>query len=384
MRYEDFSGSPSGRLKKTPNGYWAFLPNPLPPKIEYDERLANILAQAASKLSNLAGLGERLPNPHLLVSPCIRREAVLSSRIEGTQASLSDLFFFEAGETKEPVGPRDVLEVSNYVQAMEYGLNRLKELPLSLRLVKELHGILMTGVRGERKTPGEFRTTQNWIGAPGCNLKEATFVPPSPEVLLEILGEWEKFLHYPGEIHPLIQCALVHYQFETIHPFLDGNGRMGRLLITLFLCEKGFLDQPLLYLSAFFNRYRNEYYDSLLAVSREGNWRGWLEFFLRGVAVQSAEAILGAKKVLDLQQEYRLRLGGRRLPAGTLKLLDRLFENPYIGISRAAKLLNVSYHTADRVISRLEKEGILTEITGQTRDRIFAAQELMNALAELD
>ncbi|MGH7372019.1 MAG: Fic family protein, partial [Candidatus Methylomirabilales bacterium] len=244
----EFSGSPSGKVVRTPQGYWAFVPNPLPPPIQYDPETVGLLSDADRGLGHLAGIGQLLPNPHLLIAPYIRREAVLSSRIEGTQASLSDLLYFEAAEEEPPRAP-DVQEVQNYVRAMEYGLKQLKKLPLSLRLVREIHAILMGGVRGEQRRPGEFRQTQNWIGPPGCSLVEATFVPPPVSEMNDALGAWEKFLHEVKDIPPLVQCAVLHYQFEAIHPFLDGNGRAGRLLITFFLCERGYLPQPLLYLS---------------------------------------------------------------------------------------------------------------------------------------
>ena len=235
MNPEEFSGTSSGKVIRTPNGYWAFVPYPLPPRIDYDPETVRLLSDADRGLGNLAGIGQLLPNPHLLIAPYIRREAVLSSRIEGTQASLSDLLYFEAAEEEPPRAP-DVREVRNYVQAMEYGLKRLERLPLSLRLVREIHARLMRGVRGQEKRPGEFRDRQNWIGPPGCSLPEAAFVPPPVPEMTEALGAWEKFLHEAKDIPPLIQCSLMHYQFEALHPFLDGNGRVGRLLITFFLC----------------------------------------------------------------------------------------------------------------------------------------------------
>ena len=229
-------------------------------------------------MSELAGAARTLPNPHLLIGPFIRREAVLSGRIEGTQASLSDLFFFEASGAADPAVP-DVREVSNYVKALEHGLARLDALPISLRLIREIHAKLMEGVRGEHLTPGEFRRSQNWIGAPGCTLMEAIFVPPPEEEMMECLGELEKYLHEPSALLPLVRLALVHYQFETIRPFLDGNGRIGRLLITLLLCAEGLLSEPLLYLSAYFERHRQDYYRCLLDVSHAGQWSHWISFF---------------------------------------------------------------------------------------------------------
>jgi len=256
-----FQNSPSGRLVRAVDGYWAFVPNPLPPELTWDSPLASLASRADLALGTLSGLGETLPNPHLLIYPFIRKEAVLSSRIEGTQSSLSELLLFEATRAEKQ---RDVREVQNYVRAMEYGLKRLGDLPLSLRLIRELHAILMEGVRGERATPGEFRQSQNWIGPPGCTLNDATFVPPPVTEMREALDHLEEFLHADTELPPLVELALIHYQFETIHPFLDGNGRIGRLLIALFLCQRGILTKPLLYLSAFFEHHRQEYYQYLL------------------------------------------------------------------------------------------------------------------------
>lgn len=279
MNPADFKTSAGGKIVKTSQGFCAFVPKPLPPPITYDEQTVQLLSDADRALGRLAGIGQLLPNPHLLIAPYMRREAVLSSRIEGAQASLSDLLYFEAGD-KDPPKSADVQEVLNYVRAMQFGLSRLEQLPLSLRLLKEIHEILMEGVRGENRNPGEFRESQNWIGPPGCNLNEASFVPPPRTEMLKALDSWEKFLHEDKSVPPLIQCALMHYQFEAIHPFLDGNGRVGRLLITFFLCERGHLPQPLLYLSAFFERYRDEYYRRLLDVSTSGNWIEWIRYFL--------------------------------------------------------------------------------------------------------
>jgi Fic family protein len=280
MQPSDFTDNKSGRVIKTPQGYWAFVPNPLPPKLEINWELAGNISEADRALSELAGVARTLPNPHLFIGPFIRREAVLSSRIEGTQAGLSDLFFFEASQSATPQTP-DVHEVANYVNALEYGLARLKDLPISLRLIREMHERLMKEVRGETMTPGEFRRSQNWIGPPGCVLIDATFVPPPVDEMTAALGELEKYLHTPSSLPPLVRSALVHYQFEAIHPFLDGNGRIGRLLLTLLLCTERLLPQPLLYLSAFFERNRQDYYRLLLSVSQAGTWTEWNIFSAR-------------------------------------------------------------------------------------------------------
>ncbi|MFQ5882744.1 MAG: Fic family protein [Candidatus Methylomirabilales bacterium] len=376
---KDFQTSTAGRCVKTPQGYWAFIPNPLPPEFSYTPELTGLLSEADRSLGQLAGVGRLLPNPHLLVAPYIRREAVLSSRIEGTQASLGDLFFFEAAPAEPPRAP-DVLEVYNYVRALECGLARLKDLPLSLRLVREIHARLMEGVRGAHLTPGEFRRTQNWIGPPGCTLNEATFVPPPVHEMEEAMGVWERYLHGEPLEPPLVQCAFIHYQFEAIHPFLDGNGRVGRLLITFFLCERGHLPQPLLYLSAFFERYRDEYYRRLLAVSQEGDWSSWIDFFLRGVSEQATDAVQTSQRILDLHSAYRQRVQERRFPGPTLSILDDLFVNPYVTITSARRKYGVNFHTAQAAIDLLLEASILREITGRRRNRIYCAEELLRTI----
>jgi Fic family protein len=375
-----FRNSTSGKCIKTMRGYWAFIPNPLPPKIRYDRKLSRLLSEADRLLGELSGTGRLLPNPYLLISPYIRREAVSSSRIEGTQASLSDLFIYEAAEPKKPKVP-DVLEVRNYVQAMEYGIKRVLELPISNRLICEIHGILMEGVRGQHMTPGELRRSQNWVGPAGCSLNEATFVPPPVEEMKEALGLWEKYLHSDAGESPLIQCALMHYQFEAIHPFLDGNGRIGRLLITFFLCERGYLTQPLLYLSEFFDKYRDEYYSRLLAVSQTGNWRGWIDFLLRGVSNQAQEAISDAKRILELHTEYEETLmKTKQIPESAHRLIDEIFENPFISISSLSRRWNISFNSVKRGVLRLMRMGILQELDQRKRNRIYYAPRLLDLL----
>jgi Fic family protein len=376
---KDFENSTTGKCKNI-RGYWAFVPNPLPPEINYDRELIRLLSEADRLLGELSGTGSLLRNPYLLIAPYIRREAVASSRIEGTQASLSDLFFFEAAESEEQKVP-DVLEVRNYVKAMEYGLKRLKDLPISGRLIREIHGVLMEGVRGDNLTPGEFRRSQNWIGPPGCLLNEATYVPPPVEEMHQALSDWEKYLHSNPEEPTLIQCTLMHYQFEAIHPFLDGNGRIGRLLITFFLCERGYLTQPLLYLSAFFERFRDEYYSRLLDVSKKGDWCEWIEFFLRGMVSQSKDALSDAKKILALHAEYQNKLEKtKKIPESAHRLIDEIFLNPVISISELSKKWNLQFNTVKRGVQRLAKIGILQEVDGRKRNKLFIAPELMNLL----
>jgi Fic family protein len=376
----DFENSPSGKCLKQFTGYWAFIPNPLPPRIVYDRDLSRLLSDADRSLGELSGTGSLLANPYLLISPYVRREAVSSSRIEGTQASLGDLFLFEAAESEKP-RVSDVREVRNYVQAIEYGIRRVEELPISTRLIREIHEILMQGVRGEHLTPGELRRSQNWIGSPGCSLNDATFVPPPVEEMGKALSEWEKYIHADPAEPPLIQCALMHYQFEAIHPFLDGNGRIGRLLIAFFLCEKGFLTQPLLYLSEFFDRYRDEYYSRLLAVSQKGDWRGWIEFFLRGIAFQALDAVSDAKKILELHSEYEQILGTtKQIPESAHRLVDEIFENPMISISGLSHKWGIPFNSVKRGVSRLVKIGILEEATQRKRNRVFYAPRLLDLL----
>lgn len=361
-------------------GYWTFVPNPLPPSVEFDKKLISLLSNADRLLGELSGTGRLLLNPYLLIAPYTRREAIYSSRIEGTQASLSDLFFFEAADSEEPKIP-DVREVRNYVLAMEYGLKKVKELPVSVRLIREIHKILMAGVRGEQATPGELRRSQNWIGPTGCSLNDATFVPPPIEEMKYALSDWEKYLHSNPEEPPLIQCALMHYQFEAIHPFLDGNGRIGRLLITFFLCEREFLTQPLLYISAFFNKYRDQYYSKLLAVSQKNKWQEWIEFFLRGVISQSKEAISDAKKILDLYAEYQKKLKGtKKIPETAHKLIDEIFLNPVISISGLSKKWDIPFNSVKTGVLRLIDIGILQEATERRRNKLYVASKLLNLL----
>jgi Fic family protein len=382
MDIDKFKDSPAGRLIKTSTNYRAFVPNPLPPKDldKFSAEFVAILSEADRGIGALKSLGKLIPNPNLLVAPYVRKEAVQSSRIEGTQASLSDIFYCEASKEKPKYA--DVLEVLNYVRAMNYGLSRLKELPLSLRLVREIHSKLMEGVRGERISPGEFRTTQNWIGPPGCSIADATYVPPPVPEMNEALGQWEKFLHAEDLIAPLIKCALMHYQFEAIHPFLDGNGRVGRLLITFYLYEKGYLEYPILYLSDFFERYRNDYYTLLIGVSQDGNWDAWLKYFIRGVAAQSKAAEETGHKILDLQKKYRQQLQKESVSTLVFQLLEMLFLNPFVSVPGISDYLKITWPTAKASVEHLMKLGILKEVSGRKRSRIYCAEELLNILAE--
>ena len=374
-----FQSSTSGKLIRTLGGYRAFVPDPLPPKLDWDNSLVSLVSKADLALGTLSGLGDTLPNPHLLIYPFIRREAVLSSRIEGTQSSLSDLLLFEATRVEKQ---RDVREVQNYVQAMEYGLKRLEELPLSLRLIRELHGILLEGVRGGQATPGEFRQSQNWIGAPGSALSDATYVPPPVPEMMEALDHLEKFLHSDAELPRLVELSLIHYQFEAIHPFLDGNGRIGRLLITLFLCQRGILNKPLLYVSAFFEQHRQEYYQRLLAVSQRGKWREWIAFFLEAVIEQSGDTVQRARQLLDLHRDYYQTSLEKHLPPTAGQLVELIFMKPVLNAKAVQESLKISFPAAQKAINALIGQGILTETTGGRRNKAYAAKQVIRILGE--
>ena len=383
-----FQNSSAGRVMKVGTGrpaYWAFIPHDLPPLLVWDTELALTLSKADLALGELGGLGRTMPNPQLLVGAFVRREAVLSSRIEGTETDIADLYGYEAGQLPLPgLGQRepsqsDAHEVLNYVRALEYGLQRLDTLPVSLRLIRELHERLMEGVRGERTTPGEFRSSQNWIGAPGSTLNEAEFVPPPPPEMRTALDAFEKYLHEEDGQPELARLAFIHYQFEAIHPFLDGNGRIGRLLLSLLLVHWGLLPLPLLYLSAFFERHRDQYYDSLMGVSQRGAWKEWVEFFLRGVALQARDAISRAKRLQDLQLEWRARLTGAR-SALPLRLTDYLFQSPVLTIPHAQGVLGVTYHSARRTVEKLITVGVLQPRGELAGARGFAAGEVLDAV----
>ncbi|MEY3866290.1 MAG: hypothetical protein RLZZ338_181 [Cyanobacteriota bacterium] len=369
------SSTRAGQYVEQMAGYKAFIPNPLPPtpEIMMDQEIWNLLSQADRALGRLDGATDALPNPDLFVFMYVRKEAVLSSQIEGTQASLIDVLEFES-QALEPDNPQEVAEVVNYIAAINYGIERLKSLPVSLRLIREIHKELMQGVRGADRDPGEFRRTQNWIGAGGCSLKEATYVPPPPYEMLQSLDNLEKFLHSPEPIPTLIKVGLAHAQFETIHPFLDGNGRTGRLLITFLLCEQNILQRPLLYISHYFKKYRLEYYDRLQAVRESGNWEGWLKFFLRGVYEVAQEAAATARKIVNLKEEHRqlvLNTMGRK-SGNAIALLESLYFRPIFNVEHAQAITNLSYPNANSLIKALMDIGLVQEITGQKRNRAFS------------
>lgn len=357
-------------------GYSAFVPAPLPPALEYTPALVRLLSIADAALSELSGVGQILPNPHVLIAPYLRREAVQSSRIEGTQTRLADLLADEAGQTAQAPAD-DVREVRNYVVALEYGIARLRKLPLSLRLVRELHERLLRGVRGDRATPGEFRRSQNWIGPHGSTPANAPYVPPPPQQMQQALAEWETFLHRRDEWPDLIQCALMHEHFEAIHPFLDGNGRVGRLLITLFLIERGRLSQPLLYLSDFIERHRDDYYRGLQRIRTHGDWNGWLHYFLTGVEWSARRAVRQARDLLTLRESMRQKVAAA---PRSLALIDPLFENPYLDANRVKKLLGVSDPTARKALAALQSAGLIDETSGRAWGRHYLARAVLAAI----
>jgi Fic family protein len=362
----------SGRYVKQPAGYRAFIPAPLPPRppIAIDAELLELLSEADLALGRLDGAAQILPDPDLFVAMYVKREAVLSSQIEGTQSSLDDVLHFQMDPTGREL-PRDVGEVVNYVQAMNYGLERLSSLPLSLRLIREIHGELMFGVRGSEKDPGEFRKSQNWIGPANAPLSAATFVPPPAHEMQESLNNLEHFLHEHAGSPVLVHCALAHAQFETIHPFLDGNGRVGRLLITFLLCHRSVLHRPLLYLSHYLKQNRTEYYDRLMAVRDLGDWEGWVRFFLRGVSATASEATATAKSIISLRQAHGDDVTAARLGVYGLQLLALLYEWPIVNVNFARDRLGVSYATANKLVEEFVARGVLEEITGGHRNRRF-------------
>ena len=361
------------------SNYSAFVPAPLPPKLEWTPRLIRVLSDADRLIGKLAGEGGRLPNPHVLMRPFVQREAVLSSKIEGTQATLGELLAAEVGAVVDR-SPEDLREVGNYVVALEHGIVRLKELPLCVRMVRELHEKLLTGVRGHQATPGRFRKIQNWIGRPGSTPTTASFVPPPPDEVETCLAAWEKFLH-ESELPPLITIALAHYQFEAIHPFLDGNGRVGRLLITLFLIERGILPTPLLYLSAFFEASRRDYYDGLRGISERGAWHDWLEYFLLGVARMSEDALSRAARMNAKLAQWQKQVAGESTNA-PLRVVELLASNPFITAKGAAEKLAVAFTTGQRAIERLERSGIVKPVSEAKRNRVYCAQALLDILEE--
>jgi len=366
-----------------PEGYRAFIPAPLPPDppLAFDAQLATVLARAGTALGRLDGVAATLPNPDLFVAMYVRREAVLSSQIEGTQSTLEDVLAYEI-DPERPNLPRDIDEVVNYIGAMKYGLARLDSLPLSLRLLREIHGRLMTGTRGGSKSPGEFRQSQNWIGGVR-GLVDATFIPPSPHDMRAALGNLERFLHDSGGLDPLIVAALAHAQFEMIHPFLDANGRVGRLLVTFLLRHEKVLQRPVLYLSHYLKQHRATYYDRLMAIRLAGDWEGWLRFFLTGVGEVAREAELTARQIVQLRENIRQRAQAAKMSATAFRLLDHLFQRPFINVNAARDHLGVSYVAANGLIGELCELGVLSEMTGGSRNRVFRFGPYIDLFADV-
>lgn len=375
----------AGRYVAQTTGYRAFIPAPLPPNppVQLTADLLRLLSLADRSLGRLDGSIHTLPHPDWFVYMYVRKEAVLSSQIEGTQSSLQDVLAAEA-KILSPDRPRDVDEVVNYVRAMNFGLERLSDLPVSVRLIREIHAELMKGVRGANRTPGELRTSQNWIGPPGATLREATFVPPPAHEVPQALGDLERFIHADDGMHLLVKLGLAHAQFETIHPFLDGNGRVGRLLITLLLCERHVLRKPVLYLSYYFKKRRQEYYDALQSVRDGGTWEDWLTFFLEGVVEVSNQATETARRILDLREQHRRLINDKlgRAAGNGHRVLEHMYEHSIVSVGDVRELIRTSYPPASALVMRMVEIGILREVTSRSRHRRFVYQSYIDLFAE--
>jgi Fic family protein len=373
----------SGQYVSQPTGYSAFIPSSLPPNppIKMDGPLHQLLSDANIALGRLDTMGYLLPNVDHIIAMYVRKEALLSSQIEGTQASLEDIFEYESDTPIKNV--QDVQEVVNYIKALNHGLKRIEEFPMSIRLIKEIHHILLSDNRGKEKTPGEFKRSQNWIGPSGSTLKNASFVPPPPLEALDAVGQLELFLHKEHELPVLIACALIHYQFETIHPFLDGNGRLGRLLITFYLCWKRVMQKPLLYLSYYFKLHRQEYYDRLNLVREQGDYEQWIVFFLKGIIWTSESALETIKNVLSIADTHKKLLLQKKVSSPlAIALLDYLFIKPHLSVQEVAQHFQTSYQTAQTLINHFVDMKILREVTGKKRDRRFSYWEYLDCLSE--
>jgi Fic family protein len=357
--------------------YHAFEPEPIPRQLSLPGETQLVLSTADQALGRLNGMGELLPDPHVLVRPYLRREAVASTRIEGTQSSLGEVLAAEAQLQSIP-DESEVTEVLNYVRAFELGVERLADLPLSGRLLREMHVELLRGVRGEHRALGRFRRTQNWIGGTGPG--DAVFVPPPPQSLPGAVSDLERFLHEDPQLPILVRCALAHYQFETIHPFLDGNGRLGRLLIVFYLVERGVLSQPLLYLSAYFEEHRDQYVTRLQAVREEGRYEEWIHFFLQAVAVQARASSETVERLLGVQAELRDRLMRAGARGKSLALADGLIANPFLTAPRVARDLGLSRQGARYAIQSLERANVVQRVRQPGRRALFVAPDVLRAL----
>lgn len=357
--------------------YDSFRPAPLPPALDMDDELVADLVSATRSLATLDTLSSHIPNMDLFISMYVRKEALLSSQIEGTQATLEDVL----DPLIEKNVNQNVMDVVNYIRATEYALERLKSLPLCNRLIRETHAVLMEGVRGQERNPGEFRTSQNWIGAAGCTLRTARYIPPRPDDMVTAMSDLEKYIHSADPFDVLIRAALIHYQFETIHPFLDGNGRIGRLLITLFLMERGALQTPALYISFYLKKNRIEYYDRLSEVRNKDNYEQWVKFFLRAVQASAEDASEAIRELSALHDRSFAAIDSMGRAAKTARiLLSYLEQNPIIDIGKTAEALGLSFSTVSGAVKRLEGKKILVQTNNASRNRVFAYQEYLDIL----
>ena len=378
MRPDAFTSTERGRVRKTPEGYWAFVPAAAPRRLSLSDEVVKLLDEATGAVHRLGGVGRLIPNPHLLIGPHLRLEAVLSSRIEGTKTDVGQLLRFEAGQVPSPDAADDATEVTNYIVAMEHGVERVRDgFPISVRLFREMHELLLQGARGQHRRPGELRKSPVWLG--GATLDDAVFVPPPPDEMRDALSDLETFLH-ETDLPLLLQLAIAHYQFEVIHPFLDGNGRIGRLMIPLMLVLRDALPQPLLYLSAFFEQHRGEYYDHLLSTSQRGDLMPWIAFFLRGVRQQARDSEERTVHLVELQHQLRNQLLDEGRPNSVIRLAEQLFATPVVTAARVEAMIDVTRPTAQAAIDALMERGDLTEITGRTRGRIYEAGAIFEAV----
>lgn len=378
MRPDAFTSTERGQVRKTPERYWAFFPTETPRRLSLSDEVVKLLDEATGAVHRLGGVGRLIPNPHLLIGPHLRLEAVLSSRIEGTKTDVGQLLLFEAGQIPSSDAADDATEVANYIVAMEHGLARVRDgFPISIRLLREMHERLLQGVRGQHRRPGELRTSPVWIG--GATLDDAVFVPPPPDEMQRALGDLERFLH-ETDLPLLVQLALAHYQFEVIHPFLDGNGRIGRLMIPLMLVLRDAIPQPLLYLSAYFEQHRSEYYDHLLITSQKGDLMPWIAFFLRGVRRQARDSEERTVRLVELQHQLRNELLEEGRPNSVVRLGEQLFAIPVVTAARVESMIGVTRPTAQAAIDALVERGDLREITGRARGRVYEAPAIFEAV----
>ncbi len=361
--------------------YNVFIPNPLPPKIEFDDDLVLVLSKAEEKLGKLSGVGLTLPSPNLLIVPYLRKEAIMSTRIEGTRISLQEVLLSEAKEKEEKT--KDAQEVINYINTVNYALTKIENSPINLDLIKGMHKVLMEDVRGNEKAPGEFREVQNWIGSEFSKVSDAIFVPPNPEAVPKLMEDLIDYLNTEHNVPVLVRCALMHYQFETVHPFCDGNGRIGRSLITVYLCKKKKIIKPLLYISEFFEKHRMEYNELFLRTGQTGKFESWIKFFLKAIEVQSEDALLRAHKLLELREAYRKRVQSEAQSSDILNIIDYLFSNPFITVKKAQLITGVTYPTAKKYMEKLAKYEILKETKRLQREKTFVAHEIYEIIKDI-